>query len=57
MMIMKKHEKDMEKENSLKKEAVEQRIKEIDVQEHVDALMSGEGDLSDDFKKKSCNSF
>jgi len=47
---------DKEKE-ALKKEAVEQRIKEIDVQEHVDALMSGEGDLSEDFKKKAATVF
>ena len=47
---------DKEKE-ALKKEAVEQRIKEIDVQEHVDALMSGEGDLSEEFKKKAATVF
>ena len=47
---------DTEKE-ALKKEAVEQRIKEINVQEHVEALMSGEGDLSDDFKKKAATVF
>ena len=56
MMNMGMHEKDMEKE-ALKKEAVEQRIKEINVQEHVEALMSGEGDLSDDFKKKAATVF
>ena len=39
-------EEDKEKE-ALQKEAVEQRIKTIDVTEHVEALMSGEGDLSD----------
>ena len=49
-------EVDKEKE-ALKKEAVEQRIKEIDVQEHVDALMSGEGDLSEDFKRKAATVF
>jgi len=49
-------EEDKEKE-ALKKEAVEQRIKSIDVQEHVEALMSGEGDLSDDFKKKAATVF
>ena len=43
---------DKEKE-ALQKEAVEQRIKSIDVTEHVEALMSGEGDLSDEFKKKA----
>ena len=47
---------DKEKE-ALQKEAVEQRIKEINVQEHVDALMSGEGDLSDEFKKKAATVF
>jgi hypothetical protein len=45
-------EEDAEKK-ALQKEAVEQRIKSIDVQEHVEALMSGEGDLSDEFKKKA----
>ena len=49
-------EEDKEKE-ALKKEAVEQRIKTIDVQEHVEALMSGEGDLSDEFKKKAATVF
>ena len=49
-------EEEKEKE-ALKKEAVEQRIKSIDVQEHVEALMSGEGDLSDDFKKKAATVF
>ena len=49
-------EEDKEKE-ALQKEAVEQRIKSIDVQEHVEALMSGEGDLSDEFKKKAATVF
>ena len=49
-------EEDKEKE-ALQKEAVEQRIKSIDVTEHVEALMSGEGDLSDDFKKKAATVF
>ena len=39
------------------KKIIEQRIKEINVQEHVDALMSGEGDLSEDFKKKAATVF
>jgi len=47
---------DKEKE-ALQKEAVEQRIKSIDVTEHVEALMSGEGDLSDEFKKKAATVF
>ena len=49
-------EQDKEKE-ALQKEAVEQRIKSIDVQEHVEALMSGEGDLTDEFKKKAATVF
>ena len=35
-----------------KKESVELRLKSIDVSEHVNALMNGEGDLSEDFKKR-----
>ena len=49
-------EVDKEKE-ALQKEAVEQRIKTIDVTEHVEALMSGEGDLTDEFKKKAATVF
>ena len=49
-------EEDKEKE-ALQKEAVEQRIKTIDVTEHVEALMSGEGDLTDEFKKKAATVF
>ena len=56
MMAKEMSHEESEKE-ALKKEAVEQRIKEINVQEHVDALMSGEGDLSDDFKKKAATVF
>ena len=40
------HEDDEEK-----KESVENRLKSIDVSEHVNALMNGEGDLSEEFKK------
>ena len=49
-------DEDKEKE-ALQKEAVEQRIKTIDVTEHVEALMSGEGDLTDEFKKKAATVF
>ena len=56
MMAKEMSHEESEKE-ALKKEAVEQRIKEINVQEHVDALMSGEGDLSEDFKKKAATVF
>jgi len=48
---------EQEEKEALKKEAVEQRIKDINVQEDVDALMSGEGDLSEDFKKKAATVF
>ena len=54
MADMSAEEKEKE---ALKKEAVEQRIKEINVQEDVDALMSGEGDLSEEFKKKAATVF
>ena len=40
-----------------KKEAVENRLKSIDVSEHVNALVDGEGDLSEDFKKKAATVF
>jgi len=50
-------EKEMEEKKALQKEAVEQRIKTIDVTEHVEALMSGEGDLTDEFKKKAATVF
>jgi len=40
-----------------KSEAVENRLKSIDVSEHVEALMSGEGDLSEDFKRKAATVF
>ena len=56
MMAKEMSHEESEKE-ALKKEAVEQRIKEINVQEHVDALMSGEGDLSEEFKKKAATVF
>ena len=56
MMAKEMSHEESEKE-ALKKEAVEQRIKEINVQEHVEALMSGEGDLTDEFKKKAATVF
>ena len=48
------HEDDDEDETN---EQVERRIKEIDVSEHVDALMSNEGDLSEEFKRKAATVF
>jgi len=48
---------DEDEEDEMKKEAVERRIKEVDVSEHVDALMSNEGDLSEEFKRKAATVF
>ena len=36
---------------------MELRLKSIDVSEHVDALVEGEGDLSEEFKKKAATVF
>ena len=44
------------KRKHFQKEPVEQRIKTIDVRT-CRSLMSGEGDLTDEFKKKACNCF
>ena len=46
-----------DEDDKMKKEAVEKRIKEVDVSEHVDALMNGEGDLSEEFKRKAATVF
>jgi len=50
-------EKEPTEEEKSKSEAVEKRVKEIDVKEHVDALMNGEGDLSEEFKRKAATVF
>ena len=44
-------------EEKVKKESVENRLKTIDVSEHVNALMNGEGDLSEEFKRKAATVF
>jgi hypothetical protein len=44
-------------EEKAKSEAVENRLKSIDVSEHLEALISGEGDLSEDFKRKAATVF
>jgi hypothetical protein len=49
-------DKDSE-EDKMKKEAVENRLKSIDVSEHVSALVDGEGDLSEEFKSKAATIF
>ena len=57
-MAMKKDDmKEPTEEEKAKSEAVEKRVKEIDVKEHVDALMNGEGDLSEEFKRKAATVF
>ena len=50
------HEDD-EEEDKDKMEAIERRIKEVDVTEHVEALVNGEGDLSEEFKRKAATVF
>jgi len=50
-------DKDMDEESKAKSEAVENRLKTIDVSEHVEALMTGEGDLSEEFKRKAATVF
>ena len=57
MMNMGMHDKKETEEEKAKSEAVENRLKSIDVSEHVNALMNGEGDLSEDFKRKAATVF
>ena len=38
-------------------EAIQKRLETVDVAEHVDALVEGEGDLSEEFKKKAATVF
>ena len=52
------HDDDEEDDmDEVKKEAIEQRVKEVDVAEHVEALVNGEGDLSEEFKRKAATLF
>jgi len=48
---------DKMKKDKAKSEAVENRLKSIDVSEHVNALVDGEGDLSEEFKSKAATIF
>ena len=48
---------DKDKKDKEKMEAVENRLKSIDVSEHVNALVDGEGDLSEEFKSKAATIF
>ena len=50
-------EEEENKMDEVKKEAIENRVKEIDVAEHVEALVNGEGDLSEEFKRKAATVF
>ena len=58
-MKMGGHEPDEneDEEDKDKMEAIERRIKEVDVSEHVEALVNGEGDLSEEFKRKAATVF
>ena len=49
------HEDDEDEDDM--NEAIERRLETVDVSEHVDALMNGEGDLSEDFKRKAATVF
>jgi len=49
--------RDQEAIEAAKKEEVEKRIKEIDVKEDVDALMSSDDSLSEEFKEKAATIF
>ena len=51
------HTDDDDEEDEDMNEAIEKRLETVDVSEHVDALMNGEGDLSEDFKKKAATVF
>jgi len=57
LKTMSMHGDEDSEEDKAKSEAVENRLKSIDVSEHVNALMSGEGDLSEDFKRKAATVF
>ena len=50
-------DEDEDEMDEAKKEAIENRVKEIDVAEHVEALVNGEGDLSEEFKRKAATVF
>ena len=56
-MKMGMHDEQETPEQKQKKESVENRLKSIDVSEHVNALMTGEGDLSEEFKRKAATVF
>ena len=51
------HTDDDDEEDEDMNAAIEKRLETVDVSEHVDALMNGEGDLSEDFKRKAATVF
>ena len=57
MMKPDEKEEEVSEEEKEKSEAIEKRVKDINVKEHVDALMNGEGDLSEEFKRKAATVF
>jgi len=56
-MAMDAPDEEESEEDKAKSEAVEARLKSIDVAEHVEALLNGEGDLSEEFKTKAATVF
>ena len=53
----KKEEEDSSEEKKVNKEAVENRVKSIDVSDDVNALVSGDDSLSEEFKTKAATIF
>ena len=51
------HDEDDDDDDDDMNEAIEKRLETVDVSEHVDALMNGEGDLSEEFKRKAATVF
>ena len=51
------HDDEEEDDDEDMEEAIEKRVQEVDVKEHVDALVNGEGDLSEEFKRKAATVF
>jgi len=55
--MKKESEADDKDAKSTSKESTDQKAKDIDVKEHIDALTSGESDLSEEFKLKAATNF
>ena len=56
-MSKEKEKKEMQMKASYKKEEDEKKEKEIDVKEHVNALVAGDDSLSEEFKQKAATVF